>query len=142
MGRDDGTQIHNGMTAIEHLHSLLHGEKGTYIARARLGAHRSHLLPVAFGTICQLVLDGRPTEELDRYIAFMLSVDLPVNFEQLGIPDVADDALRRVAALACAPGETIWNLDRVIDPEIVFGAIKAADAAGRDYIRRSGWKRS
>ena len=71
----------------------------------------------------------------------MLSVDLPVTFELLGIPEVKDDELRRVAELACAPGETIWNLDRVIDTEIVFGAIKAADAAGRDYIRRSGWKK-
>ncbi|KAH9925379.1 glycerol dehydrogenase [Epithele typhae] len=116
--------IHNGMTAIEQLHSLLHGEK------------------VAFGTICQLILDGETTAELDRYIEWMVSVDLPVTFELLGIPDVKDDELREVAKLACAPGETIWNLDRVIDPEIVFGAIKGADAAGRDYVRRSGWKKS
>ncbi|KAI0326909.1 glycerol dehydrogenase [Cubamyces sp. BRFM 1775] len=114
--------IHNGMTAIEELHSLLHGEK------------------VAFGTICQLVLDGVPTSELDRYIEFMLSVDLPVTFEQLGIPNVKDEELRRVAELACAEGETIWNLDRVINVDLVFGAIKAADAAGKDYIQRSGRK--
>ncbi|KAI0771108.1 glycerol dehydrogenase [Trametes elegans] len=116
--------IHDGMTAIEELHTLLHGEK------------------VAFGTICQLVLDGVPTSELDRYIEFMLSVDLPVNFEQLGIPNVKDEELRHVAELACAPGETIWNLDRVINVDIVFGAIKAADAAGRDYVRRTGWKKN
>ncbi|KAI8978869.1 glycerol dehydrogenase [Trametes punicea] len=114
--------IHNGMTAIEELHSLLHGEK------------------VAFGTICQLVLDGVPTSELDRYIEFMLSVKLPVNFEQLGIPNVTDEELRRVAELACAESETIWNLDRIINVDFVFGAIKAADAAGRDYIERHGWK--
>ncbi|KAH9851635.1 glycerol dehydrogenase [Lenzites betulinus] len=115
--------IHNGMTAIEELHTLLHGEK------------------VAFGTVCQLVLDGSPTSELDRYIEFMLSVDLPVTFDLLGIPGVKDDALRRVAELACAEGETIWNLDRVINVDIVYGAIKAADAAGRDYIKRTGWTR-
>ena len=83
-----------------------------------------------------------PTSELDRYIEFMLSVDLPVNFEQLGIPDVKDEKLREVAELACAEGETIWNLDRVINVDFVFGAIKAADAAGRDYIRRTGWKKN
>lgn len=98
-----------------------------------------HTHTVAFGTICQLVLDGSPTAELDRYIEFMLSVDLPVTFELLGIPAVKDDALRRVAELACAEGETIWNLDRVINVDIVYGAIKAADAAGRDYIKRTGW---
>lgn len=97
---------------------------------------------VAFGTICQLVLDGVPTSELDRYIEFMLSVDLPVNFELLGIPKVKDEELRRVAELACAEGETVWNLDRVINVDLVYGAIKAADAAGRDYIRRTGWKKN
>lgn len=116
--------IHNGMTAIEELHGLLHGEK------------------VAFGVVCQLVLDGVPTTELDRYIEFMLSVDLPVTFELLGIPKVKDEELRRVAELACAEGETIWNLDRVINVDFVFGAIKAADAASRDYIRRTGWKKN
>ena len=70
----------------------------------------------------------------------MLSVDLPVTFEQLGIPNVKDEELRRVAELACAEGETIWNLDRVINVDLVFGAIKAADAAGKDYIQRSGRK--
>ncbi|OJT12844.1 Glycerol dehydrogenase [Trametes pubescens] len=116
--------IHNGMTAIEELHTLLHGEK------------------VAFGTICQLILDGAPTSELDRYIELMLSVDLPVTFELLGIPKVKDEELRRVAELACAEGETIWNLDRVINVDLVFGAIKAADAAGRDYIKRTGFKKN
>ncbi|KAI1786755.1 glycerol dehydrogenase [Ganoderma leucocontextum] len=115
--------IHNGMTAIEELHGLLHGEK------------------VAFGTVCQLVLDGVSTSELDRYIEFMLSVNLPVTFELLGIPDVKDEELRRVAELACAEGETVWNLDRVIDVDFVLGAMKAADAAGRDYMRRTGWKK-
>ncbi|KIY45074.1 glycerol dehydrogenase [Fistulina hepatica ATCC 64428] len=115
--------IHDGMTAIHELHNLLHGEK------------------VAFGIVCQLILDKAPTAELDRYIAFMLSVDLPVTFELLGIPNVKEKELRQVAALACAPEETIWTLDIVISPEIVYNAIVGADAASRDYIRRSGWKK-
>ena len=88
------------------------------------------------------MLDGVPTSELDRYIAFLLSVDLPVTFELLGIPDVKDKELRRVAELACAEGETVWMMDRVINVDFVLDAMKAADAAGRDYIRRTGWKRN
>ena len=130
------------MTAIEELHKLLHGEKGTFVVISAEDRQADSYFLVAFGTICQLVLDGVPTSELDRYIEFMLSVDLPVNFEQLGIPDVKDEKLREVAELACAEGETIWNLDRVINVDFVFGAIKAADAAGRDYIRRTGWKKN
>ena len=130
------------MTAIEERHKLLHGEKGTFVVISAEDRQADSYFLVAFGTICQLVLDGVPTSELDRYIEFMLSVDLPVNFEQLGIPDVKDEKLREVAELACAEGETIWNLDRVINVDFVFGAIKAADAAGRDYIRRTGWKKN
>lgn len=115
--------IHNGFTAIEALHSLLHGEK------------------VAFGTVAQLVLSGSSASTLDMYISFMLSVDLPVTFEQLKIPKVTDDELRQVAKLACAPGETIWNMEQLVTEEAVFYALKGADAAGREYIRRSGWKK-
>jgi len=115
--------IHNGFTAIEAMHGLMHGEK------------------VAFGIVCQLILDGASTEELDRYIGLMLSVDLPVSFEQLGIPNVTDEELRKVAQAACSPNETIWNMERVINPDLVFNAIKGANAASTDYIRRTGWKK-
>ena len=97
--------------------------------------------PVAFGIVCQLVLDGADYEELDRYIEFMLSVDLPVTFEMLGIPDVSDEQLRKVAKLACSPMETIWNLERAINEDIVFNAIKGANAASVSYIKRSGWQK-
>ncbi|KAH8091045.1 glycerol dehydrogenase [Cristinia sonorae] len=112
--------IHNGFTAIPSLHHLLHGEK------------------VAFGTVAQLILIGAPSAELDVYLSFMLSVDLPITFAQLGIPDVSDDEIRRVAKLSCAPGETIWNMQDPVTEELVFGAIKGADAAGRAYIARVG----
>jgi len=115
--------IHDGMTAIHELHTLLHGEK------------------VAFGIVAQLILDKSSITELDKYISFMLSVDLPVTLELLGIPNVKEAELREVARLACEPNETIWNLDIVISPEIVYNALIGADAAGRDYIRRSGWKK-
>ncbi|KAA1470131.1 glycerol dehydrogenase [Dentipellis sp. KUC8613] len=114
--------IHNGLTAIDNhtLHTKMHGEK------------------VSFGIGCQLILDGAPTAELDRYLALLHSVGLPITLEELGIAGVSDADLRRVAGLACAPNETIWNLDRIITEEIVFNAIKGADVAGRDYLKRAG----
>ncbi|CAL1712116.1 unnamed protein product [Somion occarium] len=115
--------IHNGFTAIEALHHLLHGEK------------------VAFGTVAQLILVNATAATLDTYISFMLSVDLPVTFEQLGIPNVTDDELRAVAKLATAENETIWNMEETVTEESVFFALKGADAAGREYIRRTGWKK-
>lgn len=71
----------------------------------------------------------------------MLSVDLPVTFELLGIPKVTDEELRAVAKAACAPTETIWNMERAINEDIVFNAIKGANTASVDFIRRTGWRK-
>ena len=95
---------------------------------------------VAFGIVAQLILLGASTSELDKYLAFMQTVDLPITFEQLGIPKVTDEEIRRVAKLSCAPGETIWNMEALITEDIVFGAIKGADAVGREFIARTGKK--
>lgn len=72
----------------------------------------------------------------------MLSVDLPVTFAQLGIPNVTDEELHHVAKLSCAPNETIWNMDRAISEELVFNAIKGANAVSADYVKRINWKKS
>ena len=68
----------------------------------------------------------------------MLSVNLPVTFAQLGIPNVTDEELRAAARLNVAEGETIWNMGSAISGDIVFGALRGADAAREDYIRRLG----
>ncbi|EPS98494.1 hypothetical protein FOMPIDRAFT_1024639 [Fomitopsis schrenkii] len=116
--------IHNAITAIDNhtLHTKMHGEK------------------VAFGIVCQLILDNASTAEMDRYLELLVSVGLPIELADLGIGAATDAELRHVAELACSPNETIWNMDRLITPEIVFNAIKGADAAGGDYKVRNGIK--
>ena len=54
---------------------------------------------------------------------------------------MTDEELRAVAKLSVAEGETIWNMESAISEDIVFGALRGANAASEDYIRRSGWKR-
>ncbi|KAK0192365.1 glycerol dehydrogenase [Armillaria mellea] len=112
--------IHNGLTALEGTHHLMHGEK------------------VNFGTICQLILSNVSQEEMDRYLEFMISVDLPITLKQLGAKDATDEQLRKVAELSCSENETIWNLDRVINVDVVFYAIKGADATGRSFLKKKG----
>ncbi|KAK0480946.1 glycerol dehydrogenase [Armillaria novae-zelandiae] len=112
--------IHNGLTALEGTHHLMHGEK------------------VNFGTICQLILSNVSQEEMDRYLEFMISVDLPITLEQLGAKDATDEQLKKVAKLSCSENETIWNLDRVINVDVVFYAIKGADATGRSFLKKKG----
>ncbi|KAK0421528.1 glycerol dehydrogenase [Armillaria borealis] len=112
--------IHDGLTALEPTHKMMHGEK------------------VNFGTICQLLLSNASMEEMDRYMELMTSVDLPITLAQLGVTSATDEELRHVAELACAPNETIWNLDYVINVDVVFNAIKGADAAGRSFLLKKG----
>ena len=106
--------VHNGLTALEETHHCYHGEK------------------VAFGTICQLVLED--ADELDEVIEFCVAVGLPVTLAELGVTDVSYDRVLEVARLACAEGETIHAMPFEITPEKVAAAILAADAYGCDAL--------
>jgi glycerol dehydrogenase len=103
--------IHNGLTALPGTHHRWHGEK------------------VAFGVLALLVLEGRPQELLDEVIDFCLQVGLPVTLADLGV-DADPDVLARIAAVACAEGETIHNEPFPVTPAMVVAALEAADALG------------
>lgn len=105
--------IHNGLTVIEELHHLLHGEK------------------VAFGTLVQLVLENRELEEIREIIEFCRECNLPTSLKDMGIENISDEKLMEVAKLSCAEGETIHNMPFKVTPENVFAAIKTADKLGR-----------
>jgi glycerol dehydrogenase len=108
--------IHNGLTALhDQTHSLMHGEK------------------VAFGTITQLALEARTTDEIDELIDFCLRVNLPTTLSDLNLGDASRDELMQVAQLACAEGETIHNMPFPVSPDMVLDALIAADAYGRAY---------
>lgn len=57
--------VHDGLTVAAGAHAYLHGEK------------------VAFGTVTQLVLEGRPQAELDEVCRFCCRVGLPVTLAQV-----------------------------------------------------------
>lgn len=105
--------IHNGLTALPATHDRFHGEK------------------VAFATLCQLMLEGKPEEELEEVYGFCETVALPTTLADLGVQSVDAADLRRVAEMACAPEETIHNMPFPVTPEQVVAAIQAADAWGR-----------
>lgn len=100
--------IYNGLTSIDAIHKMNHGEI------------------VAFGTITQLILEDADVDELDEVVHFCLSVGLPVTFEDLGIADASDEELLKAATLACAPSEDINKMAVEITPEIVKDAMVAA----------------
>ncbi len=107
--------IHNGLTLIPQCRDTYHGEK------------------VAFGTLCQLMLENAPLEEIEAVLAFCLSIGLPICFEDLGVKSVSDHMIMEAAKRACAPGEAIHGMPFPIRPEAVAAAILAADKIGSHY---------
>ena len=109
--------VHNGLTVAHGTHPYFHGEK------------------VAFGTLVQLVLEGKPSALLDEVMDFCRSVELPITLADIGLEDCAPDELERVAKRTIAKGETIHNEPFEVNPTMVADAILAADALGRKWDR-------
>ncbi len=97
--------IHHGLTELDEVHHNLHGEK------------------VAIGVLTGLLLNGE-TEEFARVRAFCASVRLPVRLADIGITEVTDEKLLRVANRACRPGEIIHNEPFPVTPEAVVTALR------------------
>src|SRR5699024_7660221 len=78
-----GHANHNGFTTVKgDIHHLTHGEK------------------VAFGTLCQLALDTHSIDDIERYIALYISLDLPVTLEDIHLEDASRNDLMKVAQTA------------------------------------------
>jgi len=102
---------------------------------------------VAFGTLTQLMLEGRPPEFLDTVFGFCRSVGLPTTFEELTLKDTSDGVLERVALAAARDPGTIPTFvgafsepdaqGRFFDHQLILNAIRAVDAYGRAFAARS-----
>lgn len=111
--------IHNGLTVLKESHGKFHGQK------------------VAFGLVAQMILEGRPSKDLEQVLNFCLSVGLPVCLEDLGLSRPSRDDIRKVAEATTADGETIHATWFPVTAEMVESAIRAADALGQDRKRRA-----
>lgn len=105
--------IHDGLTVLPQAHGLMHGEK------------------VAFGVVCQMVYNDHPSGEIAEIVRFFRSVDLPVCLDDLGLGDISDEDLMRVAEKASSKEERIHCHHQDVSPKIVFDVIKASSAYAR-----------
>lgn len=110
--------IHDGLTLLPSHTKYFHGEM------------------VAFGTICQLVLENVPEEELYEVLGFCEEVGLPVCLHDIGTDEITDDMLMAIAEKSCIPDESIHNMPFKVTPAMVAAAIKVADKIG--YAFRYG----
>ena len=105
--------IHSGLTVLPETPQYLHGEK------------------VAFGIVCQMVLENTPAETVDKVMRFMVAIGLPVTLADLGVAAERDKVL--AIAEKTANGPLIHQEPFAVTTERVYGAIIAADALGRKY---------
>lgn len=104
--------IHNGLTALKPTHAYFHGEK------------------VAIGTLTSLILSDKSKHRIDEVFTFCESIGLPTTLADIGLVDITDEDLMKVATLACAEGETIHNEPFEITAENVMYALKTMDSIG------------
>ncbi len=104
--------IHNGLTVLEETHAKTHGEK------------------VAYATIVQLILEDRVPAVITEVIDFCKSIGLPTTLSDLGIEEVNEEDILKVAKASCVETETIHNMPFSIDADMVKDAILAADRLG------------
>ncbi|MFW5972886.1 MAG: glycerol dehydrogenase [Bacteroidota bacterium] len=105
--------IHNGLTVSEGTHHYYHGEK------------------VAIGVLASLFLTDKPAPLIDDVYSFCERVGLPTRLSDIGMEDVTDDELLRVAERATEEGETIHNEPMTIAASDVVEALRLADREGR-----------
>lgn len=124
--------IHNGFTVAEDKMKDLPGPP----------KHRAyHGELVAFGTLCEMVLEDRNAEFIRSVMRFCKTVGLPTCLEEVGLKGLAENDIEKVAH-ACAGDVLLSTMNRAF-PEPVNGefypwdairdAIKAVDAMGEAY---------
>jgi len=109
--------IHSGLTAVPSTHKYLHGEK------------------VAFGIVCQMILENSPEEEIDEVMTFMVEIGLPVTLAQLDVEATHEN----ISAIASKTVQNplIHHEPFKITGELVYSAILAADQLGRRYLENN-----
>ncbi|OGO31955.1 MAG: glycerol dehydrogenase [Chloroflexi bacterium RBG_16_56_11] len=106
-----GIQI--GFTALKETEDYLHGEI------------------VAFGTQASLFLTGRNKETIDEVYSFCESVGLPTTLAGIGLPEISDADLDKVAGVIVDKDNPVHNESMPVTRDSVLAAIRLADHYGK-----------
>lgn len=107
--------VHNGISELQESNKYLHGEK------------------VAFGLICELVLENADMELIDKLVRFMDSLDLPITCDQMGI-ELSEENLDIIVNHTYYKNALVHREPFVVTPESVRTAIVSANSIGRRFL--------
>ena len=124
---------------ISASHAVGHG---FYHVAEHFASPRYHGELVAYGTLTQLMLEGRPPEFLDTIFRFCRAVGLPTTLKDLTLTDTSDEVIERVAEAAARDVVLITSMagatsqpddqGRYFDHQVIFNAIRSVDIFGRE----------
>jgi len=113
-------------TGVAAAHSICEG----LAAISEVGGKSLHGEQVAFGLICQLVVENAPGERFDEVLGFMHDVGLPMTLRELGI----EPTKTHVRLIAEASLKAYWRAQpQPVTVEAVMDLVFTADALGRKY---------
>ena len=98
--------IQDGLCELDETHSSLHGEK------------------VAIGILAELDMQGADPGSIRRYQDFMQKIGLPVSLPEIGVSEISEEQLDRVAVRACRAGDIIHNEPMPVTPDMVKQALR------------------
>eukprot|EP01083_Nonionella_stella_P264076 896278_1 len=107
--------VHNGLTSQPNHLLYTHGEK------------------VSFGLLTQLVMEGRPTEEISDILNLCDSVGLPITLKEVGVDANDDSAIQEIATRSLAKGESSNKGFRKITVGMMADGIRAANNCGHHF---------
>jgi len=110
---------------------------GLTLVEAKMRPHQYHGELVHFGTCVQLVLEGRPRDLIHDVFTFGHEIGLPETFEEIGLKEIEDEDLWKVAEKTAAISETIHKMAIEVTPQKVFDAMKVADGIGKTVSRQT-----
>lgn len=104
--------INKGLTHIKECDAYYHGEK------------------VAFGTLCQLILEDQDPDLIREVFTFCKNVGLPTTLEEIGLTEKDEDKLKQAAAVAADPAGHTKNEPFKVTPEMVYQAMLKVNEIG------------
>ncbi len=106
--------INKGLTHVKDCDAYYHGEK------------------VAFGTLCQLILEERDPDLIKEVFTFCKSVGLPTTLEEIGLTKDDEEKLKQAAAVAADPSGHTKNEPFKVTPDMVYQAMLRVNEIGHD----------
>ena len=109
--------FHNGFSTIFSSRKYLHGEI------------------IAFGLVCQLILENAPKEQLEEIMEFLFMTDLPLSLESIGIERTPEN-LESIVDHMFNHNALIHHEPMALNKEALKHVICAADDAGKAFLMK------